>query len=103
MAKPDPSRRLPRMAAESRCLACPPSPDHAARRARVSHQSRDSFTSPTGERRMLNRRHFVASGAAVLAFGASAARADNWKSKYKELTFAVVPAENASGVSDRYT
>jgi len=52
---------------------------------------------------MLNRRHFVASGAAVLAFGASAARADDWKSKYKELTFAVVPAENASGVSDRYT
>lgn len=52
---------------------------------------------------MLNRRHFVASGAAMLAFGASAARADDWKSKYKELTFAVVPAENASGVSDRYT
>lgn len=52
---------------------------------------------------MLNRRHFVASGAAVLAFGASAARADDWKSKYKELTFAVVPAENASGVSDRFT
>lgn len=52
---------------------------------------------------MLNRRHFVASGAAVLAFGAGAARADDWKSKYKELTFAVVPAENASGVSDRYT
>jgi phosphonate transport system substrate-binding protein len=52
---------------------------------------------------MLNRRHFVASGASMLAFGAGAARADDWKSKYKELTFAVVPAENASGVSDRYT
>jgi phosphonate transport system substrate-binding protein len=29
------------------------------------------------------------------------ARAD-WKADYKELTFAVVPAENASGVNDRY-
>ena len=29
------------------------------------------------------------------------ARAD-WKTDYKELTFAVVPAENASGVNDRY-
>jgi phosphonate transport system substrate-binding protein len=52
---------------------------------------------------MLNRRSFVAAGAAAFAFSAGAARADDWKSKYKELTFAVVPAENASGVSDRYT
>src|SRR6201992_400996 len=51
---------------------------------------------------MLNRRHFISAGALVLAFAASAAHADDWKSKYKELTFAVVPAENASGVSDRY-
>jgi phosphonate transport system substrate-binding protein len=51
---------------------------------------------------MLNRRNFVAAGAAVLAFTASAAHADDWKSKYKELTLAVIPAENASGVSDRY-
>jgi len=51
---------------------------------------------------MLNRRTFVAAGAATLAFSAGAAHADDWKSKYKELTFAVVPAENASGVSDRY-
>src|SRR5215831_12453763 len=51
---------------------------------------------------MLNRRHVISAGAVVLAFAASAAHADDWKSKYKELTFAVVPAENASGVSDRY-
>src|ERR1700753_2760381 len=51
---------------------------------------------------MLNRRTFVTAGAATLAFSAGAAHADDWKSKYKELTFAVVPAENASGVSDRY-
>src|SRR5580692_12586638 len=51
---------------------------------------------------MLNRRHFVSAGAMALALTASVAHADDWKSKYKELTFAVVPAENASGVSDRY-
>src|SRR5215472_8703407 len=51
---------------------------------------------------MLNRRHVISAGALALAFAASAAHADDWKSKYKELTFAVVPAENASGVSDRY-
>ena len=42
---------------------------------------------------MLNRRHFVYAGALVLAFAAGTAHADDWKSKYKELTFAVVPAE----------
>jgi phosphonate transport system substrate-binding protein len=51
---------------------------------------------------MLNRRTFVAAGAAALAFTAGAAHADDWKAKYKELTLAVIPAENASGVSDRY-
>ena len=51
---------------------------------------------------MLNRRHFVSAGAIALAFTTSVAHADDWKSKYKELTFAVIPAENASGVNDRY-
>src|SRR5262244_4159794 len=51
---------------------------------------------------MLNRRHVISAGALALAFAASAAHADDWKSQYPELTFAVVPAENASGVSDRY-
>ena len=31
-----------------------------------------------------------------------AARAQDWKAKYPELVFAVVPAENASGVTERY-
>ena len=50
---------------------------------------------------MLNRRHFIV-GVAALVLVPSAGRAANWKSQYPELTFAVVPAENATGVSDRY-
>src|SRR6266487_6814803 len=51
---------------------------------------------------MINRRIILA-GAAALAFTASAASAQDWKTKYPELTFAVVPAENASGVTERWT
>jgi phosphonate transport system substrate-binding protein len=51
----------------------------------------------------ITRRSIIAAAAAVgtlaLAGGASA---QAWKSKYPELVFAVVPAENASGVADRY-
>src|ERR1700745_1157680 len=50
---------------------------------------------------MINRR-LVLAGAAALAF-ASSASAEDWKAKYPEITFAVVPAENASGVTERYT
>src|SRR5258707_8991392 len=50
---------------------------------------------------MINRR-IVLAGAAALAFTASAS-AEDWKTKYPEITFAVVPAENASGVTERYT
>ena len=50
---------------------------------------------------MINRRMLIA-GIASLAFTASAF-AEDWKAKYPELTFAVVPAENASGVTERYT
>ena len=50
---------------------------------------------------MLSRRHFLV-GAAALAWAMGAARAADWNSQYPELTFAVVPAENASGVGDRY-
>ncbi|MET0221951.1 MAG: phosphonate ABC transporter substrate-binding protein, partial [Tardiphaga sp.] len=50
---------------------------------------------------MINRRIILA-GVAALAFTASAS-AEDWKAKYPELTFAVVPAENASGVTDRWT
>ena len=50
---------------------------------------------------MLNRRHVLISAAALLS-SPRILRAADWRSQYPELTFAVVPAENASGVSDRY-
>jgi phosphonate transport system substrate-binding protein len=50
---------------------------------------------------MITRRIILA-GAAALALTASAS-AQDWKAKYPELTFAVVPAENASGVTERWT
>ncbi|MDJ1159111.1 phosphonate ABC transporter substrate-binding protein [Chelatococcus sp. SYSU_G07232] len=50
---------------------------------------------------MLNRRTLIGAALAGLAL-AGAAEAQDWKAKYPELTFAIVPAENASGVTDRY-
>ncbi|MES2600737.1 MAG: phosphonate ABC transporter substrate-binding protein [Pseudomonadota bacterium] len=50
---------------------------------------------------MINRRILVTSVAA-LAFSTTASFAQDWKAKYPELTFAVVPAENASGVTERW-
>src|SRR5215472_9105868 len=50
---------------------------------------------------MLNRRQLLITTAAFLS-ASTVARAADWKSQYPELTFAVVPAENASGVGDRY-
>ena len=53
---------------------------------------------------MLNRRHALAAGAALaLAATIQGAAAQDWKSKYPELTFGVIPAENASGTVDRFT
>ncbi|MGI4945756.1 MAG: phosphonate ABC transporter substrate-binding protein [Janthinobacterium lividum] len=58
---------------------------------------------------MIDRRMLLAglaAGAATttVARAQSTARADDsWKSAYPELVYAVVPAENASGVTDRYT
>ncbi len=50
---------------------------------------------------MLNRRTvLVALGASTGL--ATAARAQAWKARYPELVFAIVPAENASGVTERY-
>ncbi len=50
---------------------------------------------------MLNRRTvLVALGASTGL--ATAARAQAWKSRYPEIVFAIVPAENASGVTERY-
>jgi phosphonate transport system substrate-binding protein len=51
---------------------------------------------------MISRRHVVI-GAALSALTASIARADDWKAKYPELVFAVIPAENASGTVDRWS
>lgn len=50
---------------------------------------------------MFTRRCFLI-GAAALVWATGAAAAADWRTQYPELTFAVVPAENASGVSDRY-
>jgi len=50
---------------------------------------------------MPDRRSFLIAVAA-LAVCSGAAQAQSWKAQYPELVLAVVPAENASGVSDRY-
>ncbi|GEP57038.1 phosphonate ABC transporter substrate-binding protein [Reyranella soli] len=50
---------------------------------------------------MLTRRLALGAALAVSAF-AGAAEAQSWKSTYPELVMAVVPAENASGVTERY-
>ncbi len=52
---------------------------------------------------MMNRRNLLqaAAGLATLPMLATAARAD-WKAEYPELTFAVVPDENATGTEKRY-
>src|SRR6201996_6411132 len=52
---------------------------------------------------MFTRRIVLAAATAALALSATAASAQDWKAKYPELTFAVVPAENASGVTERWT
>lgn len=50
---------------------------------------------------MLTRRSMLTAAAAA-ALPVAPALAQSWKGKYSELTFAVVPAENASGVTDRF-
>ena len=50
---------------------------------------------------MLTRRMTLAV-AAIVATPLSVALADDWRAKYPELVYATVPAENASGVADRY-
>jgi phosphonate transport system substrate-binding protein len=49
---------------------------------------------------MMNRRILIA-GMASLAF-ATSAFADDWKAKYPDVTFGVIPAENGSGVTERF-
>lgn len=57
---------------------------------------------------MLNRRIIVAGIASLalangLAIDSTPATAQDWKSKYPELVFGVIPAENASATTARYT
>ena len=49
---------------------------------------------------MLSRRLLIA--AAPAAAPASLRAQASWKAAYPELVFAIIPAENASGVTDRY-
>lgn len=52
---------------------------------------------------MLNRRHILGTALVAGALATTgAAQAQDWRAKYPELVLAVVPAENASGVSERY-
>nr|WP_047575942.1 phosphonate ABC transporter substrate-binding protein [Methylobacterium sp. ZNC0032] len=52
---------------------------------------------------MLTRRHTLSLAVAGLALAAAPAFAQDWKAKYPELVFAIIPSENASGVVERYT
>ena len=52
---------------------------------------------------MLTRRNTLMLGAGLAAaLTAAPAFAQDWKAKYPELIFAIIPAENASGVTERY-
>jgi len=51
---------------------------------------------------MLTRRNMLI-GAAASALVPQLAFADDWKAKYPELVFAVIPEENGSGTVDRYS
>ena len=52
---------------------------------------------------MFTRRLILGTALTAGSFAlAGAAHAQAWKAKYPELVLAIVPAENASGVSERY-
>ena len=52
---------------------------------------------------MINRRTLLAAGVAASIAGFTApAFAEDWKAKYPELVLAVVPSENATGVTERW-
>lgn len=53
---------------------------------------------------MIDRRSLLALGVSALALaGTATARAEDWKAKYPEIVFALIPEENGSGVVDRWT
>lgn len=49
---------------------------------------------------MITRRLILGAAAALALAGG--AQAQDWKSKYPEIVYAIIPAENASGVTDRW-
>ncbi len=51
---------------------------------------------------MIDRRHLLGLAAGTIVLAAAPAFAQSWKTSYPELVLAVVPAENASGVTERY-
>ena len=54
---------------------------------------------------MLTRRRVLGTAlaaAATVPFTTAAHAADDWRKAYPEIVFATIPAENASGVADRY-
>ena len=55
---------------------------------------------------MLTRRHVLGTALAAAVtprLAATAFAADDWRAKYPEIVFAMIPEENSSGVTDRYT
>ena len=54
---------------------------------------------------MLTRRHVLGTALAAAAatpFASAARAADDWRKQFPEIVFAMIPEENASGVTDRY-
>jgi len=50
----------------------------------------------------MNRRHLLLASSILMMTSSMGAMAQDWKAKYPELTFAIIPAENATGVVERY-
>jgi len=51
---------------------------------------------------MFDRRHLLRLAVATPIAGVGQARAEDWRAKYPEIHFAVVPSENEAGVSSRW-
>ena len=54
---------------------------------------------------MLTRRHVLGTALAAAAsapFASAARSADDWRKQFPEIVLAIIPEENASGVTDRY-
>lgn len=51
---------------------------------------------------IMTRRTAIAAVLATMVATATGAEAQDWKAKYPELVFAVIPAENSTGVSERW-